>query len=65
VTFGPRIGDVLHGGDEVAVVHARTRDAARAAADTIRSAMTLDREIVEPPPLVLGRFPEGTERCGS
>jgi pyrimidine-nucleoside phosphorylase len=65
VTFGPRIGDVLHGGNEVAVVHARTRDAARAAADTIRSAMTLDRELVEPPPLVLGRFPEGTERCGS
>jgi pyrimidine-nucleoside phosphorylase len=56
IVLRPEIGDDIAAGDEVAVVHARTANDAKAAARAIGSALTLGEGPGRRPPLLLARF---------
>jgi pyrimidine-nucleoside phosphorylase len=52
VTLGVKIGDKVERGDEMGRVHARSGDAARAAASQVLATLTWTEMPVRPPPLV-------------
>lgn len=54
IVFRPKVGDPLMPGEELGRVHARTEDAARAAADRVLAALVISEEPIEPVPLVHG-----------
>lgn len=54
IVFRPKVGDPIGVGEELGRVHARTEDAARAAASRVLSALVISGEPVGPVPLVHG-----------
>jgi len=62
IVFRPKIGDRIDAGEPIGEIHARSEDAAEAAAKRILAALTVTDRPAEPPPLIHGWFPPRGER---